>query len=316
MTGATECKKLQPHMLWPVQDRISETGAAVSRRGPKDGAQLYEAIHRSIVTGLLGQIAQRKERNIYKTARQSRFDDFSWLRFVPSRAVIGEEEPTSERTKPTVKIGELKRPEWIVAGEIVETSRLYARTMAGVEADSIPELAGVSRKVTFENPHSDSKVGKVLARERVILNGLELTNRSVFSGDVNSDEATKIFIPPPSSKMTSTRSTVSSITTASFVKRSRHCSLGCAIVICSISIGRYLNSIKAHPKRLIGVRVNRFIDDRSRKDPDFLCAKRRIIGPSDLRIDMEDFPDALQVGIQKLPIRYAYAPAKDITVSQ
>jgi ATP-dependent helicase HrpA len=76
----------------------------------------------------------------------------------------------------------------------VETSQLFARTLAGIEAAWIIELAPHLCKTTFHNPHWSPAAGRVLAEEKTLLYGLEVRRRQVAYGNVDSKQATEIFI--------------------------------------------------------------------------------------------------------------------------
>jgi ATP-dependent helicase HrpA len=86
------------------------------------------------------------------------------------------------------------QPQWIVAGEIVETSQLFARTVAGIDPQWIFQLAPHCCKLTHQNPHWNPVAGNVLVEEIITLHGLEVQRRKVAYGNINSQEATAIFI--------------------------------------------------------------------------------------------------------------------------
>src|SRR6185437_13230013 len=86
------------------------------------------------------------------------------------------------------------QPQWIVAGEIVETSQLFARTVAGIDPQWIFQLAPHCCKVSHQNPHWNPAAGNVLVEEIITLHGLEVQRRKVAYGNINAQDATKIFI--------------------------------------------------------------------------------------------------------------------------
>ncbi|HEY9509188.1 MAG TPA: DUF3418 domain-containing protein, partial [Verrucomicrobiae bacterium] len=150
----------------------------------------YEAIHRSILAGLIGHVARHEERNTYKAAANRLVSVF------PGSALYARGEPTKKfpkGAKPTPK-PKSNQPEWIVAGEIVETSQLFARTVAGIDPQWIFQLAPHCCKVTHQNPHWSATAGRVLADEIVTLNGLEVQRRKIAYGNINPREAAAIFI--------------------------------------------------------------------------------------------------------------------------
>ena len=131
----------------------------------------YGALHRSILSGFLSGIGLRKERRFYRTAR-----DREAMLF-PGSALF--EDP----------------PEWIVAAEMVETSRLFARTAARIDRRWLEALGGDLCRRTYLNPRWDKKRGRVTASEQVRLFGLVIVDaRAVSFGKISPAEASDIFV--------------------------------------------------------------------------------------------------------------------------
>ncbi len=151
----------------------------------------YDAIHRSVLAGLIGHVAQFEERNQYKMAGNRMAAVF------PGSVLHARGEPAR---KPRLKGNtpppkpRSNQPEWIVAGEIVETSQLFARTLAGIDPQWIYRLAPHCCKITHQNPRWDASAGNVLVDEIITLHGLEVQRRKTSYGTVNPQEATAIFI--------------------------------------------------------------------------------------------------------------------------
>ena len=152
----------------------------------------YAAIHRAILTGLLGQVAIRKERNSYQAAGNRLVTIF------PGSALYDRGENRSKtphpRNAPAPKPAAPKQPAWLMAGEMVETSQLFARTVAGIDPEWIVQLAPHLCKVTHQNPRWVVTAGNVLVDEKITLHGLEVALRKVAFGNINPAEATAIFI--------------------------------------------------------------------------------------------------------------------------
>ncbi len=137
----------------------------------KQGADLYAALHRSILSGYLGQIAQKKEKNLY-TATHGR-----QAMIFPGSGLFN------------------RGGNWIVAAEMIETSRLFARTAANIESGWLEELGGDLCKRTYSAPHWEKDRGEVVAFEAVTLFGLAIvTGRPVSFGCIDPDGAARIFI--------------------------------------------------------------------------------------------------------------------------
>ena len=159
--------------------------------GGGEGGNLYDAIHRSILAGLIGHVARFEERNSYKAAGNRLTSVF------PGSALYARGEPKKKQvikgSKPPPK-PKANQPQWIVAGEIVETSQLFARTVAGIDPQWIFQLAPHCCKLTHQNPHWSASAGNVLVEEIITLHGLEVQRRKVAYGNLNPKEATAIFI--------------------------------------------------------------------------------------------------------------------------
>ena len=134
-------------------------------------AKSYAAVHKAILSGLLSQIGQKTEDGDYLGARQRRF----WIH--PS-SVIGR-----------------KKPAWVMAAELVETTKLFARMVAKIEPDWIEPLAGHLIKKNHFEPHWEKKRGQVVAYEQVTLYGLIVVGRRpVHYGPVDPVAARELFI--------------------------------------------------------------------------------------------------------------------------
>ncbi|RKX61130.1 MAG: ATP-dependent RNA helicase HrpA [Thermodesulfobacteriota bacterium] len=129
------------------------------------------SIHCSVLSGFLGQIALKQEGFRYLAA---------WGREVFLF-------PGSSLYK--------KGPKWIVATELVRTSRLFARTVAAVEPEWIEKLAGDLCIHSYSDPHWEKRRGEVMAWERVTLFGLPIVERrKVRYGKIDPTESREIFI--------------------------------------------------------------------------------------------------------------------------
>lgn len=134
-------------------------------------ADLYAKIHKAILSGFLSHVATLKEKNIYRTAR--------------GREVV---------IFPGSVLFKKSRP-WIVAAEVVRTSRLYARTVARVEPAWVEEVAHHLCRYSYQDPRWDEEKGEVKAREKVSFFGLELiSDRDVDYGAKNPEEAHRVFV--------------------------------------------------------------------------------------------------------------------------
>ena len=132
----------------------------------------------------------REERNIYKAGGNRLVSVFPGSALYDARRT---QKSPRNSSKPSPK-PDIEPAAWIVAGEIVETSQLFARTVAGIDPQWIFQLAPHCCKVTHQNPHWSASAGNVLVEEEITLHGLEVQRRKVAYGNINPKEATAIFI--------------------------------------------------------------------------------------------------------------------------
>jgi ATP-dependent helicase HrpA len=138
---------------------------------PEKTSAPHDAIHRALLTGLLANCAYLDKNGKYKAAGGKEVLIF----------------PGSTLAK--------KKCEWIMCHEIVETSRVFARTVAGIQPQWLEELAADFCKRAFEAPFFDAETGFVRATERVTIFGLPLAVRkNALYSNAEPELASKIFI--------------------------------------------------------------------------------------------------------------------------
>ncbi|MBN2647196.1 MAG: ATP-dependent RNA helicase HrpA, partial [Thiotrichales bacterium] len=129
------------------------------------------AVHRSLLSGLLGNIATRDDEKSYLGARSSKL-------FIHPSSVLFK-----------------RRPKWIVSAELIETTRLYARNNAEIDVRWVESLANHLINHSYTDPHWQKKNGQVGAYESITLFGLPIVSRRLCNyGPVNPVEAHKIFL--------------------------------------------------------------------------------------------------------------------------
>ena len=132
----------------------------------------FEQVHKALLAGLLGNIG---------------FKDGDSDSYAGARGIRFHVAPGSGLKK--------TRPKWVIAAELVDTTKLYARCVAKIEPDWIEPLARGLTQSTYSDPRWDRKMGMVNAWERVALYGLTIIpKRRVHYGPINPTEAREIFI--------------------------------------------------------------------------------------------------------------------------
>lgn len=150
--------------------QLAESIAELKLR-PNQVPASYAELHQAILTGFLGSIGKLDERR--------EFDGPRGIRFVIAPG-------TRLASRP---------PKWVVAGSIVETTRLYARMVAAVDPGWIEAAGEHLLKRTYTEPHWVENRGYVSAYETVTLYGLTLASRRrVNYGAIAPSEAREIFI--------------------------------------------------------------------------------------------------------------------------
>ncbi|NQZ21719.1 MAG: ATP-dependent RNA helicase HrpA [Colwellia sp.] len=150
-----------------------ENNKTGNEAGNKDGTSNNnnDIIHQAILSGLLSHLGQLDDNREYKGARNSRFYIF----------------PGSGVAK--------KSPKWLMATELVETSRLFARMVAKIDPQWIEPLAPHLIKRNYSEPHWEKKQGAVMAFEQVILYGLTIVSkRKVNFNKIEPHTCREIFI--------------------------------------------------------------------------------------------------------------------------
>jgi ATP-dependent helicase HrpA len=146
---------------------VDSLGAAVNTT-PADSAR----VHQALLAGLLSHVGLfDPDRRDYLGARGARFAIF----------------PGSGLFK--------RNPQWVMAAELVETTRLWARIVARVDPRWVEELAGHLLRRTYSEPHWEKKRGAVMAWERVTLYGVPVVSgRKVSYGRVDPALSRELFI--------------------------------------------------------------------------------------------------------------------------
>ncbi len=153
----------------------------------------YAAIHRAILTGLWGHVLHREERNLYRAAGGRPVVVFPGSGLY-IKSGVPQSSPKAAGRSSEAATPRPAQPEWLVAGEIVETTRTYARTVAAIDPEWVIELAPHLVRVTHDQVRWDPVAGRVLARERVLFRGLVLREQTVGYGRVHPAEATEVFL--------------------------------------------------------------------------------------------------------------------------
>ena len=165
---------VSPRRVREWRDIYSQLHTVVAEHGWRlNGAPAtYEQVHLSMLAGLLGNIGVKA-------------DDDDW--YLGARGIKFWRHPGAHLSK--------KPGRWIVAAELVDTTRLFGRGIAAIEPQWLPGIAGHLIKTQLLEPHWEKKAAEVVALERATLYGIVLyNNKRVNFGRIDAAAAREIFI--------------------------------------------------------------------------------------------------------------------------
>jgi ATP-dependent helicase HrpA len=289
------------------------------------GTPSYRAIHRSILAGLLGNIAHHDEENQnYKATHDRRVVLF------PGSVLFRRDEPRRRPAEDAKRPAKKPRvPPWIMAAEIVETSRLYARTCARLDPVWALDLGAHLVRRSHSEPVWNAEAGRVMVKQRTRLYGLELESKSVGYGRINPEHATEIFIREGLVADTITYP-------LDFLTHNRRVRENIDAVLTRTRDAGYLNLDEAayrfYAARLLpepasaaasggegtppsGVSavgdLVALVRERRASEPRFLMMEPEDLrDPESLEHNEEAFPPALPLENRALPLNYAYKPGQ------
>ena len=247
-----------------------------------------DAIHRALLTGLLSHVGVKRPEGDYQGTRNRRFSIF----------------PGSPLAK--------KGPKWLMALELVETSKLYARTVARIDPAWIEPLAkGLLRRNHFE-PHWERKRGEVVAYEQVTLHGLPIVERRLVNyGPIDPVTARDIFIRAALVErdlgshpafFKHNQALIAELEGLEAKSRSRD------LLVNDEEIYRFYDE-RIPPDVYDRKRFDAWRGEAERARPDLLRLDRERLLRRDADEALGDrFPDQLQLGEMTLPLSYRFEP--------
>ena len=263
-----------------------------------------DAIHRSVLAGLIAHVARREERNVYRAAGNRTVKVF------PGSVLHERKENKGKKNAPS----KTNQPRWIVAGEVVETSQLFARTLAGIDPQWIFKLAPHCCQRSYREPRWSAPSGRVLVHEVVTLFGMEILRRKVPFGRIDSKEATEIFIRDA---LVGEDLFAEGEAKYPFIEQNRE--------ICR-KVEHWLTRVRRHdvvpPSDGLQQFYRRHIENvsswhelnswlKSRDDADMLLVvEQDLIGDEAMSFDDDAFPERVEVSQQRVEVNYSYAPGE------
>ncbi|MGB3599315.1 ATP-dependent RNA helicase HrpA [Marinomonas sp.] len=246
----------------------------------------YEAIHRSLLAGLFTQVANKME---------------------DSKEMLG-----CRSRKVSIFPGSMlfkKPPQWVMAAELVETSKLYARVVARIDPEWIEEFAEPFVKRQYFDPHFERNQGRVMAQEQVSLYGLIIVaKRRVDYGLIEPEEAREILIRSglvegqmrtKQAFYRKNKALVETLETQEAKLRKRD------ILVDDEAVFAFY-----HQRIPQDVRNQKSLEYFAKKSPDALLMTRDDLINQDITVDDMAFPDSYGLNGVALPIDYRFEPGK------
>ncbi|REG85861.1 ATP-dependent RNA helicase HrpA [Marinomonas pollencensis] len=246
----------------------------------------YEAIHRSLLAGLFTHVANK-------------MDD--------SKEMLG-----CRSRKVSIFPGSMlfkKPPQWVMAAELVETSKLYARVTARIDPEWIEEFAKPFVKRQYFDPHFERNQGRVMAQEQVSLYGLIIVaKRRVDYGQIEPEEAREILIRAglvegqmrtKQAFYRHNKALVEALETQEAKLRTRD------ILVDDEAVFAFYD--QRIPKE---VRNQKGLEYFVKQSPDALLMTREDLINQEVSVDDMAFPDTYGLNGVALPIDYRFEPGK------
>jgi len=291
----------------PAKSSFTYADEAEKAKGRSYGGVEYQAIHRCLVSGLLANPARKEEPNLYRSTGDRKVMVF------PGSGLFDKKAAKAKRARKKLPPEEKRSapaPQWILAGEIMETSRLYARNVAMIDPAWLVELGQSVIRRRFSEPIWDPDKGRVLVRESLRLRGLEVRSRRVSYLKVDPEKATEIFIrealldeefrlPQP------------------FLEKNRQLKQRIQNIKTTVDAAHWIGveeaAFRFYRQRLQNVAsvhdLNRGL--KRRGDPEgksLEMAEADLLPEDDPRVDPAAFPKSIALENAVLPVKYRYRP--------
>ena len=262
-----------------------------------------DAIHRSILAAHLGHIAMREGRNQYKAGGNREVVLF------PGSSLYERREK-----KPAGGAEKTRQPAWIVAGEMVHTSQLFARTVARIDPQWVVDLGAHLCEVRYSEPQWNERSGRVLVTQRTLLHGLEVTRQSVDYRKVDPVAATHLFIraalletdDPPAAHAFVAHNHALRHKVETRLSRNRRARVDAVAERLFAFYDARLRDISSWHD------LNRLIREQGGGRDSFLrVSEAELAGGDDTEGAAVQFPDQVAFGSSVLPLSYAYKPGAE-----
>ncbi|MDR5171154.1 ATP-dependent RNA helicase HrpA [Methylobacillus flagellatus] len=249
----------------------------------------YEQVHRALLAGLLGNIG---------------FKDGEADNYLGARGIRFHVAPGSTLKK--------ARPKWVMAAELMETTKLYARCVAKIEPDWIEPLARGLTQSHYSDPRWDRKPAQVAAWERVSLYGLTVVpRRRVHYGPINPKESREIFIREALANMEfDTRAPffAANRRLIAEIEELEHKARRQDVLVDEHTLFAFYDAVV--PEGVVnGAGFEKWREDAEKDNPKILYLTRdHLMRHGAAGITEVQFPESLELDGVKLPLKYRFEP--------
>jgi ATP-dependent helicase HrpA len=257
---------------------------------PNETPAKPEEIHRSLLAGLLSHIGLKDAaKHDYLGARNARFGIF------PGSALFK------------------KQPRWVMAAELVETTRLWGRIVARIEPDWIEPLAGHLVRRTYSEPRWEKKRGSVVASERVTLLGVPIVvDRAVNYGRIDPPVARELFIRHALVQReweSRHKFLASNAALLDEVEELEHKARRRDIVVDEETLFQFYDE-RVGQEVVSGRHFDTWWKKTRQEQPELLTFTRDLLVNPEIGVSPQDFPDAVRHNDIQLPLTYRFEPGE------
>ncbi|GIG24944.1 ATP-dependent helicase [Cellulomonas denverensis] len=266
-----------------------------------------DRIHVALLAGLLSQLGMQEVTEVRASAQKTpRKDNRPRNEYLGARGARFAIFPGSALAK--------KPPAWVMAGELVETSRLWGRDVARIQPEWAEDLAAHLVKRSYSEPTWSSKQGAAMATERVTLYGVPIvTGRRVLFAKVDAEHARELFIrhalvegewSTHHAFFAENRRLLREAEDLEARSRRR------GLVVDDDALFDFYD--ERIPESVVSARhFDQWWKTARREQPDLLSFTRELLVADDAAVDESDFPSAWPQGDLSLPLTYQFQPGAD-----
>jgi ATP-dependent helicase HrpA len=249
-----------------------------------------QRINMALLAGLLSHIGLKEQaKNDYLGARNARFGIF------PGSALFR------------------KQPRWVMAAELVETSRLWGRIVARIDPEWIEPLAGHLVRRTYSEPRWEKKRGSVMASERVTLFGVPIVvDRPVNYGRIDPVVARDLFIRHALVQgewESRHKFRTQNAELLAEVEELEHKARRRDIVVDEETLFGFYDQ-RVGQEVVSGRHFDTWWKKTRQDSPDLLTFTRDLLINPEIGVSAQDYPDAMRHNDIQLPLQYRFEPGE------